>query len=50
MEVKVLLLKKWFDSDGGLKKTTVQFVALGNTIRWFLLWTERDAAFLVLLD
>jgi hypothetical protein len=50
MEVDVLLLKTWLDSDMGLKKTTVQFVALGNTIRWFLLWTERDVAFHVLLD
>jgi hypothetical protein len=50
MEVEVLLMKKWHNSDVGLKKTTVQCTALGNTIRWFLLWTERDAAFLVLLD
>jgi hypothetical protein len=50
MEVEVLLLKKWLNGDVGLKKSTVQFVALGNTIRWFLLWTERDAAFHVLLD
>jgi hypothetical protein len=50
MEVEVLLMKKWLNSDVGLKKTTVQCTALGNTIRWFLLWTERDAAFYVLLD
>jgi hypothetical protein len=50
MEVEVLLMKKWLNSDVGLKKTTVQFIALANTIRWFLLWTERDAAFHVLLD
>jgi hypothetical protein len=50
MEAEVPLMKKWLNSDIGLKKTTVHFIALANTIRWFLLWTERDAAFRVLLD
>jgi hypothetical protein len=50
MEVEVLLMKNWLNSDVGLKKTTVRHAALANTIRWFLLWTERGAAFHVLLD
>jgi hypothetical protein len=33
-----------------LEKTSVQVTALRNTIRWFLLWTERDVPFLVLLN